>query len=203
VILGEAHNDDPPPYEARAETTCSIATSVEDNKPRQSSAHLFVVGSSLFTVVAFDLFIIALWIQYTAYCAGAKSNPALLFVLWAFYAALCSWASVGLLCWVRLLRDLWGPATAKRYPINIYLVCYLIPGVIVGIPMLLVKGLGRGAVIAVEACQRKFCGDALEEDEEAMECNELEEAQGLVGAAAAENEIDGESSPRIRAKMSL
>lgn len=135
----------------------------------------------------------ALSIQHTIFCQPdvlpATPVPFRVF-LWLLYACLCAWVSVGVGCWLILFRDLWGPAAAEKYPVNEGIVGIMFIGVMVApfalvwYSLLLFK---KGLVLAVEMCQRKCCGDALEVVE--REGMELEEGVALMngeGSAARE-----------------
>lgn len=120
-------------------------------------------------------------------------------IYWVVFGIPCGWTTVGASCWLMLLRDLWGPGARKKFPIQesalIYgLFCALLsPFILIGFVF------GGGAVKAIEACQRRFCGDALEdegdESEESIELREgsrMEDRTGLrEGSGSGEEERIG------------
>lgn len=92
-----------------------------------------------------------------------------------------------------LLRNLWGPGMKKRYPFNEHALTFTL-FCIVGTPFFLLWAVfGIGAVKAVEACQMRFCGDALEEDEEV----ELAEGEGLGDRDADVHSEEGADEDRM------
>lgn len=117
-------------------------------------------------------------------------------IFWTIYSCICTWATVGVGCWLILLRNLWGPVVAKKYPIKEAAFAIIIVGavgVILTGPFILVwKGLSMGSVAAVEACQRRFCGDALEDAEDDGRNLELEEGRALVSSEYQEDQEESE-----------
>ena len=86
-----------------------------------------------------------------------------------------------------LLRDLWGPGMRKKFPFSETAVLWGLTCVLIS-PLILVgfvlSGLGGVVVRAIEACQRRFCGDALEEErEDSQESLELQEGPSMEGQA--------------------
>jgi len=155
----ENDEDQPPPYNSPEFAT--VAPSPSPPKSGRSSAQSFVLGSALFAANIVTLFMFVLSIQAATYCVHydriTDVEPRV--VLWLLFSAVTAWATCGMMSWVILLRDLWGPGAKKKLPINEAFVVITLIAIVVA-PF---WAVGSGAVKAVEACQRRFCGDALED----------------------------------------
>lgn len=180
-------SDEPPPYQPPAAETATPATAAPPApKVKRSSAHLFVVGSGLFMALLTSLVFLGLDIQAVVFCTSF--SPISIFpriIFWGLYSLMCLWASTGVACWMILFRDLFGPAAKKKYPITEgFFVVWVF-----ALPMTPFVVIGMALVHAIESCQRKFCSDALEEDnEDAEQGTELEQGSG------SNVEEDGEAS---------
>lgn len=159
-----SQEETPPPYN---ETPDTIAKPTKTTKPR-TSAELFVIGTACLLVIIFCLVTIALATQATIFCqdwSPLSAGPQGL--LWFFYLSPLLTSTRALGCWVILLRDLWGPAAKRKFPVSEK--WFFLP-----------FGMaGRGMVILVEGCQRRFCGGGIEvEDMESEGVIDLEEGSG-------------------------
>jgi hypothetical protein len=190
--IEEQHNEeDLPPYEPPAaavpiqppptvtvatETPPAVAVAVEPAveakpKPKRSSAHNFVLGTSLFLPTMLSYVLTILSMQSILYCSTFFFNPRGNHItVWIICFALPSiWVSMSILCWVILLLDLWGPGMRKKVKIPYYIVPWSLL-LAVMVPFVLVFGIVYGVakllVKAVESCQRRFCEDALIEERE-------------------------------------
>jgi hypothetical protein len=141
-------------------------------KPKRSSAHNFVLGTSLLLPTLLSYLLAILSMQSILYCSPTfiLTPRETHIVVWIVCLALPSiWISMSVLCWVILLLDLWGPGMRKKVKIQYYIVPWslllavLLPFVSV---YYVVFGLAKLFVKAVESCQRRFCEDALVEERE-------------------------------------
>jgi len=175
--------DEPPPYQPPSTETVTPAPQMP--KVKRSSAHSFVMGSCIFIALLTSITFLALDIQAIIFCESfspVSTVPRVIF--WIFYGLMCMWASTGVSCWMMLFRDLWGPAAKKKYPIT---EAFFFTWVF-ALPMTPFVVLGMGLVNAIEACQKRFCSEALEEEEEDAE-------QGTeLGQRSGSNVEDGEGS---------
>lgn len=156
--------DEPPPYQPPATETATPAPPTP--KIKRSSAHSFVVGSAVFVPVLTSLIFLALDIQAVIFCS--TFSPVSTFpriINWVLYSLTCLWASTGVSCWMMLFRDLWGPGMKEKYPIREGYIAIRI----VSLPLVPFIMIGMGLVNAIQACQRRFCSDALEEESEDAE----------------------------------
>jgi hypothetical protein len=194
--------EQPPPYQPPVQETATPASASTPTPPKvpRSSAGRFVMGTAIFLAIIASLFLGALALQALIFCQ--HWSPVSMFpriIYWAVFSISCCWATVGASCWLMLLRDLWGPGMRKKFPISetamIYGLVYalLCPIILVGFVF------GGGAIKAIELCQRRFCGDALEEEreesEESVELRErlrMEDRSGLAeGSGSGEEERVG------------
>jgi hypothetical protein len=168
--------DQPPPYQppaqepsTQAPASASTPTSAPPAVPR-TSAERFVMGTTIFLSTIASLFLCALALQALIFCQ--HWSPLSLFpriIYWAIFSLLCGGATTGASCWLMLLRDLWGPGMRKKFPISKTAMLQALFGILIS-PFIAVGFVfGGGAVKAIEACQRHFCGDALEEEREEIE----------------------------------
>jgi hypothetical protein len=165
----------PPPNVPVATETPPVAVEPEVEakpKPKRSSAHNFVLGSSLLLPTMLSYLLAILCIQSILYCSPTfiLASRGDHIAVWIICFALPSiWVSMSVLCWVILLLDLWGPGMRKRVPIPYYIVPWSLL-LAVMFPFVLVFktvfGLAKLLVMAVESCQRRFCEDALIEERE-------------------------------------
>jgi hypothetical protein len=154
------------------------------------------------------LFLLALCIQFIVYCNVWSPAPHYTrAIFWTLYSLVCIYATKGALTWAVLLRNLWGPAVVKRYPIKVdvlsssVFMILIFPPTLVGTCIFMAvsftfESLGRWSVITVEACQKCCCGVGLDEDDE-REWTELEEGRALV---ASEDETDGDGTSQAAGK---
>jgi hypothetical protein len=179
---GSASNsDEPPPYQPRSteeirRARWSAITS------KLSPAQLFVLVSHFFFVLLALVFLLALMIQSLTFCMEIVSPIPIpvRIILWLLYTLNCFWASRGAMCWIMLLRNLWGPTAKKRFPMTETSLAWLTVKPVVM--------LGKGAAKAIELCQRRFCADALvEESEEVV----------LGGETDGDEEAIGEGEERV------
>jgi len=192
-IAGLEPGDQPPPYEPPA-TATTTPTPLEPATPpkKRSSAERFTMGTSLFILLLFSLIIIGLDIQALIYCLFPNPvHVALQTFYWVYFAGICLWATTSAACWLMLLRNLWGPKVAKRWPIRqdwAYMWIFGM-GALVVMPL---WGLWKGLTTAVEMCQGRFCGEGLEDEVEL----ELEEGRRLVGSDGDDGaeDVNGEGS---------
>jgi hypothetical protein len=190
--------EDPPPYQPPAqEVTPSPALVPALNVPKvkRSSAQSFVMGTALLLGIMASLFLAGLAMQALIFCGPwSPVSFFLRIVYWIVFSIPCLWASVGVSCWLMLLRDLWGPAMKKRLPLKETGLIYGLFCVLFAPFAFVMFVVGGGAVKAVEMCQRRFCGDALEDEvEEGEEVLELEQGLRMEGGAgSAEGNRSGE-----------
>lgn len=183
----EVTSDEPPPYPAPFENPPpapepAVPTA---SKTKRSSAHEFVVGTSLFVALITVLFILALDIESLIYCMGPSvTGTSGKVVLWGSYSLQCLWCSMGATCWAMLLRNLWGPQMKKKYPFTaeaLLLAVFVVPAT----PIFM---LGMGCIKMIECCQGIFCGSALEEEREELgQSLELQEGVTLGTQLGAED----------------
>ena len=176
--------EQPPPYQPSQATTTVIASETSGSKPKvkRSSAHLFVVGSLLLLLNAIMLFFYSLSIQYMIFCREDEEDKIDSDHWWSRWGPIMLWTAIGittltgtraLMCWLILLRNLWGPGMAEKYPINSGAVFWGIFYVIISpfwLFCLLRQAAAKGASAiveqlakVVESCQRHLCPGALEE----------------------------------------
>lgn len=184
--------DEPPPYQPPA--TESTPPSKEEPPVKRSSAQRFVFGTILLACNIACLFFLALAVQSLVFC---QSWSPLSFwprvIWWVLFSMPAIWALNAATCWAMLLRNLWGAGMKKRYPFNEHALTFTL-FCIVGTPFFLLWAVFEvGAVKAVEACQRRFCGDALEEDEDV----ELAEGGGHGDRDADVHSEDGADEDRV------
>jgi hypothetical protein len=191
--------EQPPPYRPQAQETAILAPPSTPNPPKvpRSSAGRFVMGTAIFLAIIACLVLGALALQALILCQ--HWSPVSIFpriIYWAVFSVPCGWATVGACCWVMLLRDLWGPGIRKKLPISetamLYgLFCALLsPFILVGFVF------GEGATKAIELCQRRFCGDALEE-EEGEESVELREGPRMEDSTVIAEGSGGREEERV------
>jgi hypothetical protein len=166
----------PPPTVTVATETPPVTVAVQPAvevkpKPKRSSAHNFVLGTSLFLPTMLSYFLTILSMQTILYCSTfffhTRGNH---ITVWVICFALPSiWVSMSILCWIILLLDLWGPGMRKKVKIPYYIVPWSL-FLVVMVPFFLafwiVYGFAKLLVKAVESCQRRFCEDALIEERE-------------------------------------
>jgi hypothetical protein len=185
---GSASNsDEPPPYQPRsAEEIRRARWSAKTSK--LSPAQLFVLVSHLFFVLLVLVFLLALMIQSLTFCMEIVSPIPIpvRIILWLLYTLNCFWASRGAMCWIMLLRNLWGPTAKKRFPMTETSLAWLTVKPVVM--------LGKGAAKAIELCQRRFCADALGEESEAEVELSLEIGQSELSDG---DEASGEGEERV------
>ncbi|CAG8971526.1 hypothetical protein HYALB_00005422 [Hymenoscyphus albidus] len=150
----ELHNEEgrPPPYHESLEPNTN-STQVKPTKPR-SSAELFVIGTACLLVIIFCLVTIAFATQATIFCQDwSPLSVGLQVFFWFFYLIPLLTSTQAFGCWTMLLRDLWGLAARKKYPVSENWV--FIPFGIIG----------RGVVMIVEKCQERLCGAGINGDD--------------------------------------
>ncbi|KAL3423024.1 hypothetical protein PVAG01_04771 [Phlyctema vagabunda] len=181
----ETETDQPPPYDPEAVTTEPEPTVPKTPRTKTSSAQNFVVGSALFFSNIFVLVLGGLSVQAVIHCAPwSPLHPIFAFMWWAVYTVVTWFASFGAMCWLMLLRDLWGPRMIKRYPIEENAMLILVIGVVIS-PFFL---LGTVSIKGIEWLQRRFCADDIEEDGDMENGVELREAHGLSGGDHSERD---------------
>lgn len=155
--------ENPPPYQENSEVTRKMKAP----KPR-TSAESFVLGTFLLSIIIFCLVTIALATQATIFCqdwSPLSAGPQLM--LWFFYLSPLLTSTWAFGCWMMLLRDLWGRVARKQLPVSEN--WFFLPFGMVG----------SGLALAVEGCQRQFCGGGIEaEDRECEDVVDLEEGPG-------------------------
>jgi hypothetical protein len=185
----------PPPYQPAA-SQATLAPTPESNstilappKPTRSTAESFVIGSFLLILNLSSLIIGAFVVQANIYCNRGPYRPLTglpAFFFWVTYSAIAFWATFGVTCWARLFRDLWGPQARKRWPIkgNIFVAAVEWP-----------------FVKFVEACQRTFCGQALEDEEELMRRETTVELEVIRLVGSVGDDVEGSSNRERREEM--
>ncbi|KUJ17257.1 uncharacterized protein LY89DRAFT_717999 [Mollisia scopiformis] len=161
-------SDEPPPYQGPA--TQNTPHLSQTTPIKRSSAQRFVTGTILFMCNITSLFLLALTVQSAIFCqpwSPLSFWPRL--ICWALFSIPAIWSLNGATCWAMLLRDLWGPGMRKKYPIKEYALSFTLLCIVISPFVLLWTVFGVGSVKAVEACQRRFCGDALEDGDENVE----------------------------------
>jgi len=149
----------------------------------------------LLIVILFTVVTLGLSVQALTYCQGdGVLQVGFRVFFWLIYFLYLLWISVGVGCWLMLLRNLWGPKMAKRFPIEPSFICTFAVGSIVLLIWSPFWGLWKGSVWIVEQCQGHLCGDALED--EAEETVELDEGQRLVGGDSEEPETSARGAER-------
>ncbi|KAE9364371.1 hypothetical protein N431DRAFT_105847 [Stipitochalara longipes BDJ] len=190
--------DQPPPYQPPAQdSTPAPAPTSTPTPPKvpRTSAGRFVMGSAIFLSIIASLFFSAVALQALIFCqhwSPVSILPRIIY--WTIFIIPSCWATVGACCWLMLLRDLWGPGMRKKFPISETAILYGLTCTLISPFILVGFVLGGGAVKAIEACQRRFCGDALEDErEEIEESVELQEGPRMeVHAESPEGSGSGE-----------
>lgn len=188
-------DENPPPYEAPTPTTTPTSPHPFDHN--WSSAERFIIGTFVFIVLMFTLFALGLVVLAFLYCMRPLPYTVWGPVFWwILYSAAVFGASPGMACWAMLLRNLWGPRAIKKFPITQSWLCMGVIFLGVIILWLPFVATWKGLSWAVEKCQGKFCGDALEEEEEVPV--ELEEGVRLIdgdgGSSSTSERLDPESA---------
>jgi hypothetical protein len=91
-----------------------------DTPKPESSAELFVNGTSILILLFGGLLFAGIEFQYMFVCLAPGSIFQVMLGL--LFSLSCLWASVGFCCWVMLLRDLWGLGMRKMVPIDEWIV---------------------------------------------------------------------------------
>ncbi|KAG0646598.1 hypothetical protein D0Z07_7561 [Hyphodiscus hymeniophilus] len=167
--------DDPPPYAPPESTSTPIIFPVPATlvRPTASSAHFFVTGTFFFILMLLSLFLLALSLQWLSFCQhySPTSTSGQVFT-WVFFCIPATWATFGLTCWVILLRDLWGPAAKKRFPIEEYA---LVKGLVMAVAFAALFPFVLSGMLltkAVEVAQKRLCPGAIAEEDD-VEIEEL------------------------------
>ncbi|KAG4432809.1 hypothetical protein IFR05_011698, partial [Cadophora sp. M221] len=139
----EGETDAPPPYhpptsagistsnstaepagqpQPQTQTETQTRTWMNPKKPpiKSTSAHRFVTGTFLFLLTLTSLVLAGLSIQAATLCHpdGEFSTLAKVF-FWILYTFLpLSWSTTAASSFLILLRDLWGPKTAQKFPLD-------------------------------------------------------------------------------------
>lgn len=72
----------------------------------------------------------------------------------------------GISCWAMLVRDLWGPKMRKKYPFGEDAIMSGIVVSVVCVTLLPFMLLSKVCIECVRGCQRRWCADALADEEE-------------------------------------
>lgn len=178
----------PPPY---ALHTADLPEADASNRlvltRRNQSAKLFLAGTIL---AIFQLALLlkgALYLRNIAYCdpdhpdSLAITDPSDLIVFSVFYAVAVLMSSVGLMCWVKLLRDLWGPRATERYQIDELFFLKMLWDIVKNVVMVPVGSfvlLFMAGVWTIRRLQGVFCG-------------------GVVDGETGNERVDGEEGRRL------
>lgn len=123
--------------------------------------------------------------------------------VWTLYTLPLSWSTTALSSFLILLRNLWGPKMAQRFPLDQssvamgILIAVMFPFVFVGYI------LGGAAVLVVQACQGVCCG--VREGDEVEEGVELEDGRaaevGILARARESEDVGGEEGEDERVAL--
>lgn len=179
-VADESENAPPPyapPTPSPPATEPEPGKAVVDFPNPKDTAPAFVLGTVLLAAQIFALITLGFAIQYTNYCPKVKPKAPLGtggIIGWCFYALLVLFASSGLVSWGLLC---WYVGGGKKRD----LLLDSIPlGVVIG-ALMPFSFLYHMAVLAVQGCQKRFCGVTFEEEQEsAVEAETDVEMQRLM-----------------------
>lgn len=164
-------------------TVCSVCLR------SHSSAERFLGGTLLLAAQVLCIMVVRLCLQAIRYCVPLHNPPSNDFTFdWFIYCSYSLLLSVGILCWLKLFRNLWGQKAINKYPINEYIVVYSVATVllqlikIVGLLVLVPPvALWKACVFLIETCQGGLCEkESVREGDHGVEVVNVEKGKRLV-----------------------